>query len=701
LPPLPSPQPPALLPPPPFSVPPPQPPSTSPLSPSPPPPLSLFPPSTPHQSPLPPQPEVLQSPPPPAPLPTPPHPAPPLPPPATVPPDDLEYDGSTYFFIGLGAGQELSFLEADSVCRESRGNLVTIQSRAEHVQAVQALIQRFFQENPFYTALQFWAGYQSFGNATLLATDGSSTAYVEVDRKAPELVDNWQCVYAQGAAQGKQLSDFATANCTQLRPAMCEVSSCSTCDTCVETWYTSYTSLDTSRVNFEARCNELGYPPSACGDAAFTIASSLTENGTSLLENRPAAICNLLNECDSVEGCKIRGANDDGALPVVVEGMDFCTADGTISGEFLGDKEFPTLGDGCLNADDCSSGQFCDETNSTRTVYRCDPATGQEESATRGTCSSLCNLPIIRNRLDRLSQVFTEDAICDPENGTSTSECPPGYLCGEPSDSCALPGTYSCSVDENGDIQITEGESCPGQCYPGKRNMTSAAFTNSGRSVLVGLSAQADNFAKPCSEIFDTDTMSRLASSGCSVSESSRSTLRIELSSDATIMPGNFLRLKNDNILRAFLVENGQVDATFDSSGSVNVTSCSDCEAPSAQITGTLPQVSELCPSQRGDDGEGFQPIVINGQKSNDPSGRPFKNVIWRALNDSLDENCVISNELTADIGQSNRDQSLSLTLRNSSLTALQVSKKYCISLTVTSFLGQDSVAATHQLAKE
>eukprot|EP00967_Tisochrysis_lutea_P101740 scaffold152823_cov14-Tisochrysis_lutea.AAC.1 len=35
-------------------------------------------------------------------------------------------------------------------------------------------------------------------------------------------------------------------------------------------------------------------------------------------------------------------------------------------------------------------------------------------------------------------------------------------------------------------------------------------------------------------------------------------------------------------------------------------------------------QVNELCPGQRGD-GEGYEPVVINGQKSSDPSGRPFR----------------------------------------------------------------------------
>eukprot|EP00983_Pelagomonas_calceolata_P094890 1157935-Pelagomonas_calceolata.AAC.16 len=103
------------------------------------------------------------------------------------------------------------------------------------------------------------------------------------------------------------------------------------------------------------------------------------------------------------------------------------TADGTSSGAFVGNTDFPVVEDGCLDADDCSVGQFCDVSSNPTIVYRCNPTSGQDENATQGQCSSLCNQPIIRNRLKRLSQTFTEDNVCsDPESGTSTSECPSG-----------------------------------------------------------------------------------------------------------------------------------------------------------------------------------------------------------------------------------------------------------------------------------
>ncbi|KAF5825320.1 hypothetical protein DUNSADRAFT_11706, partial [Dunaliella salina] len=138
---------------------------------------------------------------------------------------------------------------------------------------------------------------------------------------------------------------------------------------------------------------------------------------------------------------------------------------------------------------------------------------------------------------------------------------------------------------------IDEGEKCQGQCYPVVRNLTSAAFANSGRAILVGLSAQANDLERPCSDVFDSQTMARLASSGCSVRENSRSTLHIELSADATIMPGNTLSLKENNGLRAFLVANEGVNATFDASGSVEVASCNDCQKPTARITDSPSQV--------------------------------------------------------------------------------------------------------------
>ncbi|KAF5826019.1 hypothetical protein DUNSADRAFT_5353, partial [Dunaliella salina] len=393
-----SPSPPPSVPPPPSSQPSspqhPHPPSPSPPAPpSPAPPLSPSPPLPPSpQLPLPPLPPPPSSFPPTPPQtlsPLPPRPPPPAPQspsprtlPAIVPPDDLEFDGKTYFFIGLEAGQELTFQEADSTCRDNRGNLVTIETRTEHVQAVQALIQRYFGENPGYPDLQFWTGHHSI-NSTLVAIDGSSTEYIEGEGRVPASIGSGLCVY--GAAQGDELSAFNAAECKQKRPAMCKMSSCSACDTCVETWYTSYTSLDTAGIDFQAHCLELGYPPLTCGDAAFTIASSLSENGTFYMEQRPAAICNLIGKCDSTEGCKIRGANANGTLAPVAEEMDYCTTDGTSSGVFLGNKEFPASEDGCLNADSCSIGQFCDVTlaNSTTILYRCDPRSGQDESATQ------------------------------------------------------------------------------------------------------------------------------------------------------------------------------------------------------------------------------------------------------------------------------------------------------------------------------
>eukprot|EP00967_Tisochrysis_lutea_P085546 scaffold120182_cov14-Tisochrysis_lutea.AAC.1 len=76
-----------------------------------------------------------------------------------------------------------------------------------------------------------------------------------------------------------------------------------------------------------------------------------------------------------------------------------------------------------------------------------------------------------------------------------------------------------CSYIFWGGMQIDEGESCEGQCYPTTRNLTSAAFTSSGRSVLVDLNARAKTLDRPCSQIFDSDTMSRLGSSGCIINE--------------------------------------------------------------------------------------------------------------------------------------------------------------------------------------
>ncbi|KAF5829931.1 hypothetical protein DUNSADRAFT_15311 [Dunaliella salina] len=126
---------------------------------------------------------------------------------------------------------------------------------------------------------------------------------------------------------------------------------------------------------------------------------------------------------------------------------------------------------------------------------------------------------------------------------------------------------------------------------------------------------------RPCSDLFDSDTMLRLGSSGCSVTEDSRSTLHIELSGKATIMPGGSLSLKGDNTLLAHQVPNGQDDTNFDSTGSIQVAGAEDPVKPVARITDSAERVNELCPSQRG---EGYEPVIISGVRSSDPSGRAF-----------------------------------------------------------------------------
>ncbi|KAF5828049.1 hypothetical protein DUNSADRAFT_18290 [Dunaliella salina] len=129
--------------------------------------------------------------------------------------------------------------------------------------------------------------------------------------------------------------------------------------------------------------------------------------------------------------------------------------------------------------------------------------------------------------------------------------------------------------------------------------------------------------------------------------------------------------------------------------GSVVVGTPENAVKPTARITESAEQVNTLCPS---DEGEGFEPVVINGQKSSDPSGRELT-VTW-GTNNSLDDACVTTPELVVEIDDANENNLLSLTLGNSSLSVLPEGSKYCITLTVTSFLEVDSEPATHQLEK-
>ncbi|KAF5829930.1 hypothetical protein DUNSADRAFT_15310 [Dunaliella salina] len=142
----------------------------------------------------------------------------------------------------------------------------------------------------------------------------------------PDEFDNPLCIIGEAARDGR-LSEFTAAGCEELHSAICKISPCSTCDTCVERWYTRYTSLDADETDFEACCVELGYPALACEEAAFTIATSVSEGGTVFLEERPAAICNLLGDCDTSDSCHIRDPSstlsEDGSSYWIPEEIDY------------------------------------------------------------------------------------------------------------------------------------------------------------------------------------------------------------------------------------------------------------------------------------------------------------------------------------------------------------------------------------------
>ncbi|KAF5828053.1 hypothetical protein DUNSADRAFT_18294, partial [Dunaliella salina] len=277
----------------------------------------------------------------PSPVSPPPSPFPPPvspPPPSVEPVDDLDVGGNTFFFVGLPsfvprralkqAGQELTFQEADTACRERRGSLVTVESQTEQADTVQVLIQRFFSANDDYPGLQFWAGYRGI-NGNYVSFDGSqeSVEYVRDVGNLPESFDSPVCVIGESVEQGDQLSYFTIAGCEERHPGLCKVSPCSECDTCVERWYKEYTSLNTGEIDFEDLCVELGYPASVCSEASFTIASSLSKNGTTFLEERPAAICNLLGDCNPSDDCLIRDPGEtlskDGSSYWIPEEIDY------------------------------------------------------------------------------------------------------------------------------------------------------------------------------------------------------------------------------------------------------------------------------------------------------------------------------------------------------------------------------------------
>eukprot|EP00967_Tisochrysis_lutea_P138366 scaffold249573_cov26-Tisochrysis_lutea.AAC.1 len=92
-------------------------------------------------------------------------------------------------------------------------------------------------------SVQFWVGYKTDSDGSLVAVDGKNSSYVEARMK--NVMPNG-CVFGDNmrSAVGQPLTvdfdTFATTTeegCDSMRPYMCEKSDCSICDTCVERVY--------------------------------------------------------------------------------------------------------------------------------------------------------------------------------------------------------------------------------------------------------------------------------------------------------------------------------------------------------------------------------------------------------------------------------------------------------------------------------
>uniref|UniRef100_A0A6S8JH13 Uncharacterized protein n=2 Tax=Dunaliella tertiolecta TaxID=3047 RepID=A0A6S8JH13_DUNTE len=243
-------------------------------------------------------------------------------------------------------------------------------------------------------------------------------------------------------------------------------------------------------------------------------------------------------------------------------------------------------------------------------------------------------------------------------------------------------------------------------CFTTLKQMSSAAMNNDGDQITVTLSTQAETFNAPCDELFDEATSTLLGEASCQITNLDRNSLVISLQGDARIDPSatddtrKRLTLKANNPLRDFL----QPTLGYDASVSILVSSCGDnCTAPTAKLSGPT-SVKEPCNA-----GDTYQTIYIDSSESIAPSGRALSSRTWgtsAAVVDGM-QCTAASDALQAAVDRANTSGigstgAMSLELDTTVLESLSTSSTYCITLSVTSYLGRTSnTDAVHFLTKQ
>lgn len=131
-------------------------------------------------------------------------------------------------------------------------------------------------------------------------------------------------------------------------------------------------------------------------------------------------------------------------------------------------------------------------------------------------------------------------------------------------------------------------QSCYGLCTPNERTLLGAQFQGGVLNIQLNTRAAPTSF--PCVQVFDAATQQKLGASAlCGVYDT---TLTVGLTSEATIRPGDTMRLSGIQTVLRDLVS----PAVFTNpSNPVVLGNCDSCYGPSASITGpnTVPDVCD------------------------------------------------------------------------------------------------------------
>jgi hypothetical protein len=389
------------------------------------------------------------------------------------------------------------------------------------------------------------------------------------------------------------------------------VNDCKVCETCLAEVYAAVVqkvSSTTSGVEeFKAWCKANPRYSTQCGRVAELITTHPE------IATRAGKICSLVGGCDSSSAC---AALKSPQTPSVSNSaLQLCTPDGTSSTT----PQVPTalvtaIPAHCRSDTDCTGdGQMCDLTTTVAFDRVCKD--GINAQYAYGTCVDVCDTPVFKTALAGLNAQY-KTCINTVSGSMTTNDCgQKGFTC---------MATQGCVAWTCAGGTLTSAACATDKlvCVATAPEITTATFANDKTSVVVPLPSVAAEGSFLCSTVFDpTNTTALGASARCS---SSGKTLTISLRGDTRLAVGDKLALLAGNTK---LVDAASGRAFV---GSAVVASCgSSCKPPVASVVHPSKVVLPCTV------GAGATTIVLDGSRSSDPSGRPFKTVAW-ALNPAM-----------------------------------------------------------------